>query len=194
MHRSPMQSLLYTGLRKAPTTLCWPDAPQASAYDLYVNGRKMPPLVRPVFAWPQDFPLRAEELVQWMFVPCDGPKASLLGQFWVLSKVNLARLAEAEEVAKRIEDPEMREIARAFITANFGLYDEAMARLDRLATCPRRRGREALLQRAYVAVLTEMQDRLRPEANETVRSRIAAHLARHRKRLLACLPAACTVT
>jgi len=187
--RPSARPLLYTALRQAPLFLAWPDAPEASAYDLYVNDRRAGTARhRAWFAWPRNRPLRAGELADWMIVPCDGPKVSLAGQFWVLDHAQRTRLEEAESIATRIDDSDLRDIALGLIAAEFGLYDEAVTLLDDVAERLPPRGRGALAQRALLAVFAEMQDSLRPEANDTARAWIQARRDWHEKRLLERLP------
>jgi hypothetical protein len=115
----------------------------------------------------------------------------VMGCFWLLSGLEKEALEKSQRVVAGIEDPEMKGIAQSIACAQFGLYDESVSILETLSALLPLRGRGALVQRAFVTVFSEMQERLPPSVNNELSAWVAARRKAHMLTLQKCLtPAA----
>lgn len=141
-----------------------------------------------MFSWPRDFLLQPGESVDWELAAEGVPSATIGGRWWILDEAALERLAEAEKIVARVVDDEMRSLARAMAFAELGLYDEAVALLDALATLAPPRGCAALLHRTGAILFGEMLAKMPNEINKKTRKWVRIRLLEHLVGLEECLP------
>lgn len=163
----PTRPFPVTALRATPARIAWQAAPASDGYRLEVacaGASVWAVCSRPVFAWPGECTIPSGEVADWRISCIQGSSSAVSGEFRVLSAAEAARLGATEELLREVRDPWVRAIAHAIASAEDGLFDDAFASLEAVALIaasgePHDRGREALLQRAFVTILREVNGR-----------------------------------
>lgn len=183
--------LLWTALRKSPSRLSWTDAPPSTEYELVVSTGEASVSARgpkPDFKLGSVARLPKATPINWSIAAVDRCAARVEGRFWLLDDATLDRLRSVEDIVASIDDSEIRAVAQALACAEVGLYDEAIGVLDALTALRPRSGRAAIVHRAFVAILQDMEEKRSADANEAVTDWIEARLRNHSAELARALP------